>query len=96
MSMGLWIFMAGVKRYIGRNATLMFHDISTNIEGKTGFLHQEVDECKRLREIYKDIIINNSNVSEKQLNQYIDRKSEWYISAKEAIKLKLADDYLTF
>ena len=49
MSMGLWIYSAGYKRLVGENATLMFHDISTNIHDKAEGIKQEVKELERLQ-----------------------------------------------
>ena len=44
MSMGLWIYLAGHKRYIGENATLMFHDVTTWVWDKTETLKQELNQ----------------------------------------------------
>ena len=51
MSMGLWIYLAGHKRYIGENATLMFHDITTWVWDKAEGLKQELNEVLRLQKI---------------------------------------------
>ena len=34
-----------------------------------------------------------SLITEEQLQDYINRKAEWYISAEDALKLHLADEY---
>ena len=93
MSMGLWIFMAGHKRLIGSNATLMFHDISTYMKGKTEYVKQELEEMNRLQKMLIDEITSKSLVKTKQLEDYIEKKSEWYIPAAQAISLELADSY---
>ena len=85
MSMALWIFLAGKKKFIGKNATLMFHDISQSIQDKK--------EDLRLRNMLINRIVSTTAITEKQLNDYIARKAEWYIPADEAIKLKIADSY---
>ena len=85
--------MAGKKRLIGENATLMFHDVTGWINDKTEGLKQELDESKRLSKMYCNIITHNSLVKQDVLNDYIIRKAEWYISAEEAINLKLAHEY---
>ena len=43
--------------------------------------------------MYCNIITNNSLVKQETLNDYITRKAEWYISAEEAINLKIAHEY---
>ena len=93
MSMGFWIYLAGKKRFVGENATLMFHDISTYIWDKAEGIKQEIKELDRLQEILIKEIVNTSLVKREQLQDYITRKAEWYIPADEAIKLKLADGY---
>ena len=42
MSGALLSFMAGKKRFIGENATLMFHDVNSWVEDKTEGLKQEL------------------------------------------------------
>ena len=93
MSMGFWIYLAGHKRFIGENATLMFHDISTVVWDKTEGIKQEVKEMERLQAMLSEHITSTSLVKQETLNDYITRKAEWYIPAEEAIKLKLADGY---
>ena len=93
MSMGFWIYLAGHKRFVGENATLMFHDISTVVWDKTEGIKQEVKEMERLQAMLSQHITSTSLVKQETLDDYITRKAEWYIPADEAIKLKLADGY---
>ena len=93
MSMGLWIYLAGHKRFVGENATLMFHDISTVVWDKTEGIKQEVKEMERLQTMLSQHITSTSLVKQETLDDYITRKAEWYIPADEAIKLKLSDGY---
>ena len=93
MSAGLLIFTAGHKRLTSANATLMYHDVFGGSRGKTELIRQELDECKRLSQKYCDAITEISLIKQEQLDDYINRKAEWYIPAEEAVKLKLADGY---
>ena len=93
MSMGFWIYLAGHKRFVGENATLMFHDISTIVWDKTEGIKQEVKEMERLQTMLSQQITSTSLVRQETLDDYITRKAEWYIPADEAIALKLADGY---
>ena len=93
MSMGLWIYLAGHKRYIGENATLMFHDITTWAWDKSEGIKQELNEMLRLQKIICNEMISTSLVKPDTLGDYITRKAEWYIPADEAIRLKLAEGY---
>lgn len=83
MSMALWIWLSGKKRLIGENGTLMFHDISTLSYGKTEEIKQDLNESIRLQKMLVDEITSKSVVKEDVLQDYISRKAEWYIPAKE-------------
>ena len=96
MSMGIFVFNAGHKRLIGEHATLMYHDvsISTGMNGEmTECLKIELDEALRLQKMGSDFLMEYSLVEESVLKDYINRKADWYISAEEAIRLKIADAY---
>lgn len=93
MSGGLLIFMAGKKRFVGENATLMFHDVTGWVNDKTEGIKQELEESKRLSKMYCNLITYNSLVKQETLDDYIIRKAEWFIPAEEAINLKIAHEY---
>ena len=93
MSMAFWIWLAGARRLIGERATLMFHDLSAFAVDMTEGIKQELNEMLRLQEMLIEDVTGNSLVTEETLRAYILRKAEWYISANEAIFLKLANGY---
>lgn len=93
MSMGLWIWLAGNKRLVGENSTLMFHDLSTFSYGKTEEIKQDLDEMVRLQQKLIKTIIDSSSIKEETLQDYITRRAEWFIPASESIALSLADGY---
>lgn len=94
MSMGMWIWLSGHHRIIGKHGTLMFHDIASWVADKTSGIKQELDEMLRLQDMVIEEVAANSKITKEQLQDYIDRKAEWYISAEDAIKFKLADGVL--
>lgn len=87
MSMGLWIYLAGKRRYAGRNCTFMYHEISNAPWGKLSFIKQEVDEMQRLQRAYDDMITKNTKIRQEKLDEIKEKKAEWYIAASEALKL---------
>lgn len=95
MSAALMIWLAGHKRLIGHHATLMYHDVGTSVNDYTSGLQQELNEIVRLQQIQNDFILRRSKVDEATLRHYIDHRSDWYISAFDAVKLKLADGFYT-
>ena len=93
MSMALWVWLSGAKRFVGESATLMFHDVSLFAYEKTERIKQELNEMIRLQDMLVSEIVGKSMIKEETLRDYISRKAEWYIPATEAITLKLADKY---
>ena len=93
MSMALWVWLSGAKRFVRESATLMFHDVSLFAYDKTKGIKQELNEMIRLQEMLVSEIVEKSMIKEETLRDYISRKGEWYIPATEAITLKLADKY---
>ena len=93
MSMGLWIWLSGARRFIGENATLMYHDVTGWVWDKTETVKQELEELLRLQEMLIKEITSRSLVKEETIVDYITRKAEWYIPSYTAIELKLADEY---
>ena len=93
MSMGLWIWLAGSKRLVGANGTLMFHDLFSFAADKTEGIKQGLDEMLRLQEKLVAEVTERSMVQKETLQDYIVRKAEWFIPADQAISLKLADGY---
>jgi ATP-dependent Clp protease protease subunit len=93
MSAGFLIYLFGHKKFVGYNSTLMYHDVSMGMKGKSEYIKQELSEMKRIADIMNTIIVSNSKVELKDLQDYINRKAEWYIEAVRALDLHLADGY---
>ena len=93
MSAGFLIYLFGHKRYMGEYATLMYHDVATFTSGKSEYIKQELSEMKRLANMMNQLIINTSKVGLKTLEDYINRKAEWYIDLAAALDLELCDGY---
>lgn len=97
MSSAFWIWLAGHKRFVGKNSTLLFHDISMGGHTrKAEDIMQDVKECERLREILiGEILEKSTKVTREMLNQIIENRADWYIPADKAIELGLANQYYT-
>lgn len=94
MSMGIFIFISGHKRIIGEHATLMYHDVSLHpVEDKLEGIKNDLEEGVRLSDMGTKLLLDNSLVTQDKVDDYRKRKADWYISAEEAIKLKIADEY---
>ena len=93
MSAGFLVYLFGHKRYMSEYATLMYHDISTCVSGKTEYVKQELKEMNRLADMMNRKILETSNVKPETLRDYTSRKAEWYIDAGTALDLSLCDSY---
>jgi hypothetical protein len=72
----------------------MYHDVSLHMrDDMTEGIKIDLAEGLRLQKMGIEFLTEYSLVEESTLNDYINRKADWYISAAEAIKLKLADAY---
>ena len=91
MSMGVIVLLAVPleQRKCTENTTFMIHQASGYSIGKTSEMEEALKETKRLTEQCYDIISSNTDISKKTLKENYDKKEDWYLTAKEALKLKL-------
>lgn len=94
MSMGLLIAAAGHKRFGSKMATHMYHQISTGVWDKLEGIQQELEEALRLEAIYDGSLLSKTAIRKSELDEIKKLKKEWYISADEALKLKLIDEII--
>ena len=96
MSAGVLILASGTKgeRMIGKNCRVMIHSV---IAGNAGALHNlenELQEVKKLQEVYLDSLVAVTKMTKKQLKSFMRRKTNVYLTAEEAIKYGIADKIL--
>ncbi len=93
MSAGVLLLAAGTKgeRRIGKNCRVMIHGV---ISGQHGHLHDvenEFEEAKITQKLYVKALASETNMTENHLRKMIQRKTNVYIDAKEAVELGIAD-----
>jgi len=94
-SMALLVLAAGYKRFIGAYSTVMYHEISWEVDYQPRKHHkQELAEGNRAQEIYDSLLIEFTNVNHDQLNIHKDASSYWYISAEDALRYHIVDEIL--
>ena len=89
MSMAAVLLEAGTVRESGASATIMFHGIATNAQGKLPEIAGEVAEAQRLEDLMNDLIANRSGLSRSAVEKMKDH--DHFMSAKEAKSLDLID-----
>jgi ATP-dependent Clp protease protease subunit len=96
MSCGAILFTFGEDglRFMDTDATLMIHDVSSWSHGKVEEVKASAEETSRLNEkVYKMMARNCGQADDYFMKKVHDRgRSDWYIDAKEAKKLKIANN----
>ena len=93
MSAGVLILASGTKgeRYIGKNCRVMLHAVSAGHHGTLHNLENEIEEVRKLQDLYIENLITETNLTKKQIRAFLRRKSNVYLGAEEAIKYGIAD-----
>jgi ATP-dependent Clp protease protease subunit len=89
MSMGFIIYIATHVRFAHKTSTLMYHEISDMFWGNITNAKQNLKECDRLQKVYDDYVLSRTKIPVAKMNDYKDRKEDWYMSAQEAAKYKI-------
>lgn len=92
MSCGAVLFSCGTQRYVSPYATLLIHDLSAGSHGKNEEIKSDSTEFDRLNKLVYHMMAENCGKPKNYFLDIIHKKShaDWYITAKEALKHKLA------
>jgi ATP-dependent Clp protease protease subunit len=94
MSCGFLISIAGHRRFAYQKATLLYHQVSSMAWGTVKEMEESVIQTKKLQEIIEDHTIENTAITREKLEKIYKRKQDWYITTKEALKLKIIDEVI--
>lgn len=96
MSGGFFIFITGNHRSCQEFAEFMCHDQRMVVYDLVtmGTLRDMFAEWSKQWKVLKEIVMEYTDITDEQLESYVSRKEDWFISANEAIKLKVADEIL--
>ena len=99
MSCGAVLFTFGAEgmRYMDPDSTIMIHDVSSASWGKVEEIKASAAETERLNEkIYTMMARNCGQPDNFFINEVHNRgRADWYLEAKDAKKLKLANHLRT-
>lgn len=93
MSAAILLLAAGTKgrRKIGRNCRVMIHNMSAEHGGTIEELDNELGEAMNIQSLYIDALFAETEMTKKQIKEYLAMKTDVYFSAEEAVKFGIAD-----
>ena len=94
MSMGIIVTLGAKVRKGYRNTTFMIHQVSGVSFGTLRNMEETMVEVGRVNKMLFDIIKSKTKVTEAQLNEVIQQKKDWFISADEALELGILTEIL--
>ena len=94
MSIGIIVILAAEVRKAYRNTTFMIHQVGGVSFGKLRDLEDSVEEAHRINEMLFKIIKNKTKITEQQLEDVLNYKKDWFITAEEALELGIITEIL--
>ena len=93
MSAGVLLLAAGTKgkRCIGKNCRVMVHSVIGGSHGPLHNLMNEMEAIEQIQKMYSEALIEETNMTKKDLKKLLERKVNVYLSAEEAVELGIAD-----
>jgi len=91
MSAGFLTSITGHKRYAYSTTTFMYHQVSSMAWGTAKKLKDDLIETERLQKMIEDHTLRHTKITSKRLKEVYDTKKDWFITAKEAVKLGVID-----
>jgi len=91
-SSAVLISVSGNKRLMSSNSIMVWHPMSWGAWGTKEYMEDRSEESKKLDNICKKIILNNSNLSKKQLKKM--GKRETSLTAMDCLKYGLVDEII--
>ena len=95
MSAGFILFLAGRKRFITHNATVMIHQPFIMDVGKFKDVQERGEEDKWLIKTIESIITSRTKISKKEVDDMIEYKRDIYFHSKEALEKRIATHLLS-
>ena len=93
MSAGVLLLAAGTKgkRRIAKNCRIMIHSVAAGNHGNLQDLTNELEAISDLQQMYTNCLVAETNMTESDIKDMLNRNVNVYLSATEAVKLGIAD-----
>lgn len=94
MSAAVPILACGKRGYrrIGKNSTVMLHEVSSFSWGKMYELEVDHNEAKRVQELYLSLLAKFTKTPIQKFKKLFDTHKDLYLTANEAKKLGIVDE----
>ena len=96
MSAGVLLLASGAEgcRFIGKNTRVMIHSLRAGHAGAMHELETEYEETKWLQAQYIQALASVTNMNKRMIKKMMERKTNVYINAEQAIEYGIADKLL--
>tara|TARA_R100000808_G_C2133331_1_gene142096 strand:+ start:876 stop:1424 length:549 start_codon:yes stop_codon:yes gene_type:complete len=93
MSGGVLLLASGRKGYrtIAKNTRVMIHSIAGENLGTVNSLQSDMSEIKSIQNQFVEAMVEETNLTQRQLKRMMGRNVNIYLSAEEAVKFGIAD-----
>jgi len=93
MSAGVLLLAGGTKgqRRIAKNCRVMIHSVAAGNAGALHDLTNELEAIQDLQDMYTNCLVAETNMTESDIKDMLNRNVNVYLSAVEAVKLGIAD-----
>jgi ATP-dependent Clp protease protease subunit len=95
LSGGFLMFIHGHKRFCYEGSSFLYHQASCSLWYKT--LTQQlnsIEEKQKIEKRYEKMILDNTKITEEQINEYNEKNLDWWISPDEALELGIVDEII--
>lgn len=94
MSMGIVVALGSKVRKAYRNTTFMIHQVQGISIGSLREMEDTVAEALRINDMLFRIIKEKTNITDAQLNDVIQNRKDWFLTADEAFKLGIVTEII--
>ena len=93
MSASVLLLAAGTKgkRRIAKNCRVMIHSVAAGNAGALHDLTNELEAIQDLQDMYTSCLVAETNMTEGDIKEMLNRNVNVYLSATEAVQLGIAD-----
>jgi len=91
MSCGFLMLINGHKRFTYKHSTILYHQVANYTGGKVQDIKEDLMETERLQSMLEEMTIRLTKISKSKIDKIRKQKIDWFMTAEEALKLKVVD-----